>query len=147
MRRVLLVGEQNPYGPDQRYALFPEPPNCAGWRLCHKVLGIPRRIYMSHYDRVNLCNGPWRVRDARQAAAAILDKPEWRVLVLLGAKVTAAFGRDFRPFTSLWVQEDYGSDQRKMVILPHPSGRNLIWNDPSSYVRAREILAHAGALP
>lgn len=70
--KPLLVGEQNPYQADprlaQRFALYPDPPRCAGWNLCHKIMGLPEREYLARFDRVNLCAGKWGVREARETA-------------------------------------------------------------------------------
>jgi hypothetical protein len=37
--------------------------------------------------------------------------------------------------------------EEDIVLLPHPSGRNLMWNDPGIVERARHLLRGAGILP
>ena len=139
--RPLLVGELNPYGGDPRRALYPLPKNSAGGRLCRKVLGLGPVEYLRRFDRRNLCVGSWTNRAARAAASEIAAnlKPDSK-LVLLGAKVCAAFGWRYEPFDLRLV----GADLVPLVILPHPSGRCRTWNDPDSYHRAREALRRAG---
>ena len=36
--KVVLVGEQNPYGPDPEFALYPAPEGSSGHRLCCQIL-------------------------------------------------------------------------------------------------------------
>lgn len=151
-RRPLLVGELNPHRSDPRLALYPYPPGCAGARLQEKVLGVSMREYLRRYDRVNLCCGRYTTAEARAVAAALRERMErWAdseprgrsraVAVLLGAKVSAAFGLDFVPFRVMAM-----SGRWRAVQLPHPSGRNRMWNDPAAIERARAALREAGAL-
>ncbi len=133
--RPLLVGEVNPYGPDPQYALWPDPPGCAGHRLCHVILGMERREYLRRFDRVNLCLGAWSMKAAREEATKILRRTP-RTLVLLGAKVTDAFlPGAFRPFQVVLVDPEF-----RAAILPHPSGRCRLWNDPDNITRARRAV-------
>lgn len=135
--RPLLVGELNPYGSDPRRALAPLPPGAAGGRLC-KVLGMSPKEYLKAFDRANLCVGDWDDDRARDRARSLLRSPR-AGFVLLGAKVCRAFGVAFDPFT---VSGDVG-DRGIFVVLPHPSGRCRLWNDPASAERARELVRRA----
>lgn len=132
--RPVLVGELNPYGPDPGYALWPDPPGCAGWRLCHKVLGMGERQYLRTFDRVNLCTGRWCDASALAAATEVLLRT--RYVVALGAKVARAFQLSFDPFAVREIAPYW-----TVVTLPHPSGRCRIWNDVGSYQRARDAVA------
>ena len=133
--RPILVGELNPYGTDPRYALYPHPANSAGARLQSKILGLPRLAYLKSFHRANLCLGTWSAPSARKVARTILDK--YGRVVLLGAKVCAAFEVEFRPFTTIV----HGETGQAICVLPHPSGRCLIWNEPDAVGRARRALA------
>ena len=138
--RPLLVGESNPYGRDPYFALWPGPVNSAGWRLCHKILGMERAAYLAAFDRVNLCAGDWSRAEARRAAERVLR--ERRAAVALGARVADALGVEYRrPFR---VVELPGG--QRVAVLPHPSGRCRAWNDPDSYRRARETVLTLMAL-
>jgi hypothetical protein len=48
--RVWVIGENNPYQSnaedEQRYAMYPEPPESAGGRLCNLILGMEQRAYL-----------------------------------------------------------------------------------------------------
>src|SRR5574342_971152 len=98
--KPLLVGEANPYQTDprlaQRYALYPDPPHCAGWNLCHKVMQLEEDDYLRRFDRVNLCDGKWSMKEARFRADRISIERD--AFILCGAKVCAAFRLDFVPF-------------------------------------------------
>jgi hypothetical protein len=140
MTRPLLVGESNPYGADPSYALYPYPERSAGGRLCRLVMRLEPRQYLRAYERVNLCAGRWSLRAARLAGGALVSPdPPPSVIVLLGARVCAAFAAPFEPFTR------YSTARLPCVlILPHPSGLSRSWNDPGTYRRAREALRAAG---
>ena len=133
--RVLLVGESNPYGADPRFALYPEPPGCAGARLC-AILGMTDREYLRTFDRVNLLgNGRWSLPAAREAAQTVTA----RYRVLLGARVAAAHGVPFLPFYRCappWLE----AGPQNWLVLPHPSGRSRLWNEPGAAERARRLV-------
>ncbi len=141
--RPLLVGEANPYQADpglaQHYALYPDPPGCAGWRLCHKIMQLEEGDYLTRFDRVNLCNGKWGMREAKNHAIQIQAESN-RALVLFGARVSAAFLMKFAPY---WRGYRLG---QPVVILPHPSGLSRAWNEPGAFERARAVLRESGVL-
>ena len=141
MMRPLIVGENNPYGSDPYYALYPDPPMAAGGRLC-RILGLSPEAYLARFDRTNLVAGwQWRAAEARRAAAEILEQRvcdaadgPLRVLILLGAKVRRAFGyKDARLY------HDHGG----VVCLPHPSGRCRLWDRPGAVQFARAAVEAA----
>ena len=128
----LIVGESNPYGSDPDYALYPSPDGCAGHRLCCKILGMKRAVYMRCFDRVNLCDGPWRIKEARRKA----DTLRGRQLILLGSKVCHAFGMPFCPWEQIGTVNPW-------VVLPHPSGLCRLWNQDRAIERARDVVLNA----
>jgi len=144
--RPTLVGESNPYGADPFFALYPSPDGSSGHRLATKILGLSRQRYVEAFQRVNLCAGPWRIAEAREAAGSLAFDAGVRrsPLVLLGAKVCSAFGVGFEPFTSSTLRQIAGvkglDDSVTWVVLPHPSGRCRLWLEPGSYERARELV-------
>jgi len=139
--KPVLVGEANPYGADPRYALYCEPANSAGGRLCNLILQMGRNEYVRTFDRVNLCPSKWSMKVARARAHEL--RVAGAPLVLFGSKVCAAFDVDFEPFwagrlsdtTGLWVPA---------VILPHPSGLCRLWNEgagqPANFARAGQLI-------
>lgn len=114
-------------------ALYPLPAHAAGGRLC-SILGISPRFYLRKYQRANLLEeGKWSRLAARLSASVILTKTTARRFVLLGAKVADAFRVPFEPFRVHRVLS------WPTLVLPHPSGRCRIWNDPESTQRARRV--------
>ena len=138
--RVLLLGESNPLSANPEFALYCYPPGCAGYRL-RRILGLPQHQYLALH-RKNLCDADWSKKDAEKRVIELLS-PEapWRVIVLLGRKVTEAFekvalgGRELVAFSTREC-----CPGMTLVSLPHPSGRNAgSWN-PKLHERARQIL-------
>ncbi len=134
--RVLLVGEDNPYGSPPEYALFHEPRHASGNRL-RLILGLSDVEY-SLLSKMNLCDGKWSMREARAAAKRLREEPNgdrWpHVVVLLGRRVKNAFDLpDLKFFDAVYAHP-------VAISLPHPSGLNRLWNEPGAVRRARELL-------
>ena len=140
--RAIFVGLSNPYSADPARALYPAPKGSAGYRLCVQILGLAPSEYLANYRRVNLCmsGGASRYPEAQRAAGGFLrevgaDHPP---IVLLGYVVARAFGLPTVPFVL--------HEARKMIVLPHPSGRCRLWHEVGAVERARELLRSVGAL-
>jgi hypothetical protein len=158
--KPLLVAESNPYQSDprlaQRYALYPDPPHCAGWNLCHTIMQLDEAEYLRRFDRVNLCDGKWGMKEARQRARQLIgtlvhaivlgSEPEPKPVVLFGSKVCSAFDLKFEPFTLPPAEQRVMTGMVPLVILPHPSGLSRAWSEPGAYERARAVLREAGVL-
>lgn len=134
--KVLLVGEDNPQSADHQHALFPHPVNCAGERLCNKILQLPMHTYLALW-RTNLClSGTWNKREAEGRARRLLGGgTPWNIIVMMGAKVADAFA-----FEGEFYQLSVLDSGTTLLSLPHPSGRNRIWNSPGAAQNAREAL-------
>jgi hypothetical protein len=127
-----LVGEYNPYGQAPYYALYPHPENSAGGRLCRLILQMDFDEYMESFKRFNLLDTPkWSLPRARAAAKVLAEQEHHERIVLLGAKVAAAFEVDYAPLSR---------PHPDILVLPHPSGRNRFWNDLRNMDRARAEL-------
>jgi hypothetical protein len=132
--RVVLVGELNPYSNDQSFALYPLPRSASGDRL-RKILGLTDRLYLSQFERINLCTGRWSSVTARRVAGDLVAESQYTVFVLLGRRVQAAFNGP-----SFFDTRTYPHGNVALT-LPHPSGRNLVWNYIDGRRRARECLS------
>lgn len=130
LTKPLLVGESNPFGSDEKFALYPAPDGCSGHRLCCLILGMRRRDYLAAFDRINLCAGKWSTREATDSALKIWVAD--RRVILLGSKVAKAFGADFVPFEI--------SVGGRVLVLPHPSGLCRLWNEPDAIRLARRAV-------
>lgn len=131
-QKIVLVGESNPYGADPYYALYPAPNGCSGHRLCTLILGMHRAAYLETFERVNLCAGPWKLAEARASA----EKLHGHRMILLGAKVCAAFRTPFQPFVVV------GGN----LVLPHPSGLCRLWGQQTFLQARQEVLKFAPEL-
>jgi len=140
--RPWLIGEFNPYQAEGDYvdefALYPDPPTSAGGRLCLRILRMTPEVYLATFERRNLLQRKWSMPKARAAAARIMEESGAAPLVLCGAKVSAAFGLEFKPFFAAEFQR--GSEKKLLAIIPHPSGLNRAWQQPGSFRRAREVV-------
>jgi hypothetical protein len=147
---ILLIGEDNPQSSAPEHALYPLPSGCAGNRLCDRIFAVPRATYLATW-RTNLCNPTWSRKAARNRAMnLVVASAPWRAIVLLGSKVTQTFNKAFErelalggrgpmaPFTHARATVD--DAEFLFVSLPHPSGKNLFWNDSKNAVAARRML-------
>jgi hypothetical protein len=131
MSKIILVGESNPYGGTDEFALYPVPDGCSGHRLCCLILGMRRSHYLETFVRSNLCTGPWRIRDARKRAVELLRENLGGKFILFGRKVCDGFGVPFVPFT---VADGI------LLRLPHPSGLNRMWQEDGAVDKARRAV-------
>lgn len=144
--RVWLIGEQNPYGADPRYALYPLPPHAAGGRLA-KILGMDDRTYLRAFVRRNLLTASkWSAKEARIAADVLLaTHPVHDRLVLCGTKVAAAFDVPFQENLCVPKHMRIGrrfKTERHVLVIPHPSGLNRLWStDPTIAQRVKDAVA------
>jgi hypothetical protein len=128
--RPLIVGEVNPYGSQPQFALYPQPRGASGDRL-RSILGLSDLAYLELFDRVNLCLGRWEYTKAYAHAMEILSG-EREHIITLGQQVSRAFGVPYLPLSI--------HREGRVLVLPHPSGRCLYWNDPDAADRARETV-------
>lgn len=128
-KRLVLVGELNPYGSDPTYALYHLPRHASGNRL-REHLGLTDNAYLA-IPRENLCTGTWSMKAARARAALVLEAND--VVVALGARVASAFRGP-----SFFEAMRFG--QTWLLVLPHPSGMNRMWNEPGLREMARSML-------
>lgn len=137
--KILFLGEDNPQSSDPYYALWPAPDRCAGERFCNDILRLDEDVYLACY-RTNLCHdGPWDLKKARARAAELLGhNSNWEIVVVLGAKVAKIVGKHvgitLEPFKA------YESATGYVVYLPHPSGRNQVYNHEAFRNKARDLV-------
>lgn len=147
--KPLFVGEANPYADEARrqtthFALYPLPERSAGGRLA-AMLRLKPLEYLRSTHRVNLFHMPprrWDAAYARLAAANILSTyPDASVVIMLGARVAAAFGH---PKLAVWDYAEHkwvaGGRTVRLYRVPHPSGRCRAWSDPRSARLLRNIV-------
>lgn len=151
--KPLVVGLNNPLSRHPDDALVPYPPGCAGWRLWQLMREVRPSTTMEEYanafDRRNLWRGK-RLPEGRGSAAAyraegqiVRDACDRREdVVLLGVRVWDAV-TDLAP-PSWFGHKDVGSV--RYWFLPHPSGRNVLYNSAKFRRRAGELLVRLAGL-
>ncbi len=88
------------------------------------------RLLLNLAQPVNLCEGVWDLREAESRAAVLGSAAASRRFVLLGRRVARAFGCRDLPFLRLAIVWD-----NNVLVVPHPSGLNRIYNDPAERAR------------
>lgn len=147
--RGLLIGEAPGPNTNAKLPLFPSPAGSAAGRLL-SYANIHAMEWMGKLVRVNQCGDEqWSSRAAcagRVAATSFFLDPKnfhdgkpLRVL-LLGADVARAWSC-YGPFGKVtWIFSDKGdmTDAVRVEVawIPHPSGRNLIYNERKNQLRA-----------
>jgi hypothetical protein len=169
--RPLLVGESNPFGSDPAFALYHLPRTSSGNRLRSILRLTDAEYLAQLDRANLLTGRSWGAVRARDAAAALLRERAStdpallaQPLVLLGRKVAEAFGLGYlaplqrvfwtgfailavkarvRPAgagagtAAIWAD----TPPRRIVLLPHPSGRGREWNVFRAKRRARKLVA------
>jgi len=77
--------------------------------------------------------GPWDERLARRVASLMLRESH-DVYLLAGRRVARAFGLVDVTIPSLWRVQG-----KSLLVVPHPSGLNRLWNDPLVRARVQEL--------
>lgn len=130
---LALVGEAPGPNTHSDLPLYPLPERSAAGRLC-AMLGAGRAGYLRAFARANLLQdypGPsFPILEARERAEEVAQRLSPRPLILLGRGVAQAFRF---PLGEDMVWHDYllGSTLVRAATLPHPSGRNLYYNNPA----------------
>lgn len=134
--KPLLIGMNNPQGNEP---LWPEPRGCTGhyiWKMINSLEPLLKKDYTNVFDRHNLvADRTWNAAVAYAARDATWELMRGRQAVLLGKFVPAALGIT-RPPAGVWVGQAPG----RFTCIPHPSGRNLWYNDPNNKKLVAELL-------
>jgi hypothetical protein len=122
---ILGLSQPQPNAPP----LCPRVPGTAGnrlWAMVNEVSGITQNEWLSSTQRVNLLTDAVLPRDYRGAARRrgefLGPLIRVRTVVLLGSDVSYAVGHDLPPL--VWAED------RDWIMVPHPSGKNLWYNNP-----------------
>jgi len=131
----VILGMNDPSG---TAVLSSAVPGSAGSRLLALAIlgGLTARQYEEGFERRNLLDTKrWSSGRARASAERMVASLEGREVVVLGREVWRAFSpRSVGYFT--WVHH-HGATWH---LIPHPSGRNLAYNNPDIRRRAADVL-------
>lgn len=138
--KTVIIGMNNPYSGDPRYALYPHPENSAGARLCAMFLTeskrqnklTDKRDYIDGFERMNLVDTPtWDAVSAKVRGRDIKKLLVGRRVIICGVSVLT-FLNLYRHEWLVWSERprDLLEDTFDYVLIPHPSGRCREYNDP-----------------
>lgn len=133
---IILIGEApgllNDHGPLE---------GAVGRRLA-EYASLTMSEYLERTERHNLFDSPiekWPREEAALHAGVVWSSLVGRRTILLGQRVADAFGIRWRELS--WAQlDDRGTE---VALIPHPSGRNIWWNEAGNRAEARRFLREA----
>lgn len=158
--KPILVGLVNPYSVYPANALAPYPERSAGHRLWKMLANVPvddlricplalkasynRRDYMDAFDRRNLFIGevPKRLAHRQRGTRAFVDTvPLGATVIMLGTEVSDNISAVLTGTVSRLFIHPQVVDGVTWRLLPHPSGRSTVYNDPVIRTLAGLLLA------
>lgn len=164
--RAIIVGEAPGPNTFNDCPMYPYPERSAGGRLL-KMSGMKPLDYLRAFHRVNLnveYSKHWgapQQEEARHTAGLLGPVAENLALplVLLGVRVARAFGLEHAEqlqwmrfngepgnAARTWLPEKAVDTGLRAVRLPHPSGRNHVYNNPATVGRAGARLVEAAGV-
>jgi hypothetical protein len=137
--RPVIVGMNNPHSDDPKFDLMPFPSGSAGhrlWKMLDDVRPTWRRDYCDKFMRINLLRATtWNLAAAREQLSCVLEAiPDGSTVLLLGRDVQRVFQVSTEPMAR------ERRHNLNLVSVPHPSGRNLWYNDPKNRKRVGRLL-------
>lgn len=154
----VIIGMNNPYGGNPKYALYPNPEKSAGYRL-YKMLEeaacrragasdgvlLLRKQYIDGFDRRNVLSGAWTMARAKKVGALMVQGLVGRKVIILGRGPEAALGL---PKTEWFTHSRHewprvladGSHGFDYWTIPHPSGMCREYNRQANRERAGDLL-------
>lgn len=142
-KRIILIGQAPSKDTDGKAPFSGKSgAQLAAWAgVEHEELGIVfdlRNLFNSYLGKTKVKGDVFPVERAKDAAVALRPELRGRKVVMIGYTVAKAFSyRDREPFK--WFRVN-GTD---WCYIPHPSGVNLLYNDPKIVKRAQKILKEA----
>lgn len=135
MPNGLLVGEQPSPNSSSSCPLFPYPLRSSGGRLW-RWSNIPVIEYLARIRRINLLHRyakRWSPAEARDRAVQLLSRSRPEKILVCGRRAANAFGVPewFGPIVTTGVE---------IRAIPHPSPRNVFYNEPLNRERAGDAL-------
>jgi len=130
----VIIGMNNPTREGD--PLSPTADKNAGHRLW-QMSGMSLADYEATFERINLVDArQWRPWHARTVGRRLRQRLRGRSVIVLGRDVWQALGLDDAPW---FASTTFGATT--FTLLPHPSGRNLIYNDAANREEVRRCLS------
>jgi hypothetical protein len=136
-RKTLVIGMCNPHREGD-----PLSPFWTAGKALFVLSGMPLEEYEATFERVNVLEERhWSSRRARAAARSLRSLLDGRDAIVLGRATWKALG--LPPID--WF-ETMGLGGSRFTLIPHPSGRNRMYNDAANKRRARGLLRRSARI-
>ena len=144
--RPILVGLHNPHSSHPSDALHPLPIGASGSRLFSMIKEYARDMtvqdYLDGFDRKNLVAGLGIYLDTSVPAKVMLETlPKNATVVMLGTGVAWAFRKALQIREQFPLIHPRVADGITWRMIPHPSGRSTLYNDPTMRALVGMMLA------
>lgn len=125
--KPVLLGMNSKTG--EALALLPN--TGAGARL-FEMSGMSKKAYIEAFERINLLDDPvWDPGMGKYSARKMRERMKGRKIIVLGTQAWTALGLP----KANWFEKKIDVDDTEWYLIPHPSGKNLLYNKPA--IRAK----------
>jgi hypothetical protein len=143
--KCVIIGMNNAKSDDPADAMEPYTCNGAGerlWQMVHLACGCTKEEYAYRFEMMNVLDQrEWNANSAAIAAGLIRFRLSGRQCFVLGKDAWEALGFSSK---SAWFATERSYTGARYTLLPHPSGKNLMYNDAKIVARTGRLLAQAG---
>jgi hypothetical protein len=131
--KTVLIGMNDP----NRFTDDALSPHHTCGKTLFKLSGMSLDEYEEAFERINIVGAKeWSFDKASHEGVFLRQRLEGRRVVVLGRQVWKALFLAHMP----WFKPLAQGDDTVYVMIPHPSGRNLLYNNPIIKRKARQCL-------
>lgn len=130
---IYILGERPGPNTDKRVALYPHTNTGAAARLM-RLLELSQAEYLTSTSRLNAVDDKSSTASsvARQRVEEFLNSAGQNPFIVLGKSAIKAMPAKYRKM-------DFGEIKDNVLLLPHTSGVNRVWNDPAFTAKMQRI--------
>lgn len=153
MRRITILGERPGPNTDPSRPLYPHTSTGAAANLA-RLMGLSIEEYLEITDRYNASDAPLGYEGCgslipRDRVRRIWDRlvrsENIELLIVCGRETQRALPSPWRTTLEM-LEPEYVPDGTTVLLIPHPSGRNRVFNEREYKARVEKILRHEIAL-
>jgi len=130
---IYILGERPGPNTDPSVALYPHTTTGAAARL-HRLLGLSQAEYLASTSRLNAVDDKSSTASsvARQRVEEFLLSASQNPFIVLGKSAIKAMPAKYRKM-------EFGEIKDNVLLLPHTSGVNRVWNDPDFAAKMQQV--------
>jgi len=130
---IYILGERPGPNTDPSVALYPHTNTGAAARL-HRLLSLTQEAYLANTSRLNAVDDKSSTAStvARQRVEEFLRTAGQNPFIVLGKSALRAMPAKYRKMA-------FGEIKDNVLLLPHTSGVNRVWNDPAFTAEMQRI--------